>query len=113
MFFIYNFTLIFLAILLSPVILVAFIVQPKLRAGFWQKIGFYKFKKNDKPTYVFHAVSVGEVNAIELLVKKFRKKNPDVNIILTTTTKTGQSIANTKLADIADKITYFPYRQLG
>lgn len=105
---IYNIILIKLAIVLLPVILIAFIIQPKFRAGFWEKIGFYSFDKNVKTT-VFHAVSVGETNAIKELVKQYKEKNPDEHIIVTTTTKTGQEIAKKSFAEIADKVTYFPY----
>ena len=105
---VYNIILIKLAILLLPVILIAFIIQPKFRAGFWEKIGFYSFDKNVKTT-VFHAVSVGETNAIKELVKQYKEKNPDEHIIVTTTTKTGQEIAQKSFSQIADKVTYFPY----
>lgn len=108
---IYNIFLICAAIILSPLILAAFIVKPKFRAGFFKKIGFYNFKnlKKDKKTIVFHAVSVGETNALEALIKKTRLEFPDANIILTTTTRTGQEIANKKLKDTVTEITYFPY----
>lgn len=109
MFFIYNLILPVIALLCLPVVLFAFIFQPKFRAGFFQKIGFYKFKQNGKETIVFHAVSVGEVNAIEALVKRFRQDCPDKNIILTTTTKTGQEVANKRLGEVVDVVTYFPY----
>lgn len=109
MFFLYNLILPIVALALLPVIIIAFIVQPKFRAGFVEKIGFYKFDKDNKKTVVFHAVSVGEVNAISALVKKYREKNPDVNLVLTTTTKTGQEVAVKALANTVDKITYFPY----
>ncbi len=106
----YNLILIILSLLLLPVIFVAFIIQPKFRAGFWQKIGFYKF--NDKKfegSVVFHAVSVGEVNAVKSLVKEYKYKHPEKNIIITTTTKTGQEIAKKAFSEVAQHITYFPY----
>lgn len=109
MIFIYNLVLISLAILLLPVILIAFIVQPKFRAGFSEKIGLYKFSKKGIKTTVFHAVSVGETNAIKDLVKAYKGKHPDEVIIITTTTKTGQEIAQKSFKDIADKVTYYPY----
>lgn len=109
MFLLYNLMLPVIAIILLPIIIIAFIVQPKFRAGFIEKIGFYKFNKNTKKTVIFHAVSVGEVNAISALIKKYREKNPDINIVLTTTTKTGQEVAKKSLKDTVDKITYFPY----
>ena len=107
---IYQFLLILSAIILLPVILIAFVIQPKFRAGFWQKIGFYDFEnKNGKKTIVFHAVSVGEVNAVEALVKRAREEFQDYNIILTTVTKTGHEVAIKKLTNFVDEITYFPY----
>jgi len=108
---IYNFGLTLLAILFLPLILVLFVIKPKLRAGFFEKIGFYgKYQKTtDKKTVHFHAVSVGEVNAVENLIKAARAKHPEYELVLTTTTKTGQEVANAKLKDTVDKITYFPY----
>ncbi len=110
MIFIYNIIIILLAILFIPVIFIAFIIQPKFRAGFWQKVGFYKFEdKKHEGTIIFHAVSVGEVNAIKELVKEYQNKHPEKNIILTTTTKTGQETAKKSLSEYTDKIVYFPY----
>lgn len=106
---IYNLILIALSIVLLPIILIAFVVQPKFRAGFWEKIGFYKFDKTDKKSVVFHAVSVGETNAIKELVKQYRLKHPEDIIIITTTTKTGQEVAQKAFSNIANKITYYPY----
>ena len=108
---IYQVLLIYLAAFLLPVIIVAFIIQPKFRAGFWQKIGFYNsdLKKSDKKTIVFHAVSVGEVNAVETLIKKAREEFRDYNIVLTTVTATGHEVALKKLSNYVDEITYFPY----
>ena len=106
----YNIVLIVLTIIFIPFILLAFIIQPKFRAGFFEKIGLYSFTKNKQnTTTVFHAVSVGETNAIKDLVNEYRKKHPDEIIIITTTTKTGQEIAQKVFKNIADKITYFPY----
>ena len=106
---VYNVVLIALALIFSPVILLAFLVQPKFRAGFFQKMGFYSYNANGKKTVIFHAVSVGETNAIKEIVKRYNKLHPDENIVITTTKKTGQIIAQTAFKDIAAKVTYFPY----
>ncbi|MBE7705163.1 MAG: 3-deoxy-D-manno-octulosonic acid transferase [Cyanobacteria bacterium SIG29] len=106
---IYNIVLISVAITLLPLILIAFIVQPKFRAGFWEKIGFYNFDNKGKKSTVFHAVSVGETNAIKELVNEYRKKHPEEIIIVTTTTRTGQEIANKSFKDVVNKVTYYPY----
>ena len=58
---------------------------------------------------MFHGVSVGEINAIEKLIKSTRENFPNVKIVVTTGTNTGQEIAHKKLDEIADLITYFPF----
>ena len=63
-----------IALILLPVILIALAIQPKFRAGFFQKLGFYKNNLNGEKTTVFHAVSVGETNAIADTVKVYRQK---------------------------------------
>jgi 3-deoxy-D-manno-octulosonic-acid transferase len=65
------------------------------------------FSESDN-TIMFHAVSVGEVSAIENLVKTVRAKFPEIKVILTTGTYTGQEIAKKKLSEYVDLITYFP-----
>lgn len=105
----YNLVLISLAITLLPLILIAFIIQPKFRAGFWEKIGFYKANTKIEKSTVFHAVSVGETNAIKDLVNEYRKKHPEEILVVTTTTRTGQEIAQKSFKDIANQVTYYPY----
>jgi len=109
MIFIYGIILPILAIVFLPFILAAFVIQPKFRAGFWQKIGFYKENKSEKETILIHAVSVGEVNAVENLVKRMREEFPDNYLVLSTVTKTGQEVAHNKLEKFTDEIIYFPY----
>ncbi len=58
---------------------------------------------------MFHGVSVGEINAIEKLIKTARTTFPNVKIVVTTGTNTGQEIALKKLGDAADLVTYFPF----
>ena len=105
----YGLILPILAVLLLPVILLAFLFVPKFRAGFWKKIGFYKTNKSNKKTILIHAVSVGEVNAVENFVKRIRVEFPENYIVLSTVTKTGQAVAHNKLEKFTDEIIYFPY----
>lgn len=106
----YNIVTIAAAVVLLPVILVALAVVPKFRAGVFTKLGFYDIKlDHNKQTIFFHAVSVGEVNAVEQLIKSTRQAFPEANIVLSTTTKTGQEIAHKKLEKTVDAITYFPF----
>lgn len=108
MFVIYEILMPLVALILLPVILIALAIQPKFRAGFFEKLGLYKNHIEEKTT-VFHAVSVGETNAIADTVKIYRQKYPDRKIVITNTTKTGHDIACKIFKDIADEITYFPF----
>ena len=72
--------------------------------GIIPEVGF----NNADEVIMFHGVSVGEINAIETLVKKTREQHPASKIVVTTGTHTGQDIAKKKLGETADLITYFP-----
>ena len=109
MFVIYEILFPIIALLLAPVILIALIVTPKFRAGFMRKLGFYNKNFEGENTTVFHAVSVGETNAIINTVKAYKEKYPERKIIITNTTQTGHDIAKKVFKDIADEITFFPF----
>ena len=53
---------------------------------------------NDCKVIMFHGVSVGEVNAIEKLIKKAKEEFPDSKIVVTTGTNTGQEIAHKRFS---------------
>lgn len=102
-------------IVILPFWLIAGLFKPKLLFGFKEKLGFYKAIEScgkghcgESKTIVFYSVSVGEVTAVENLIKKTRENFPQLEIILLTGTKTGQDIAHKKLDEICDFITYFP-----
>ena len=100
MYFIYNLLVIILLVIFSPIIVIAMILKPKFRAGFFQKACAYKSleKIENKKTIVIHAVSVGEVIAVEKFIKNLRKQYKNDTIVLTTVTKTGNEVANKKLS---------------
>lgn len=54
-----------------------------------------------------HAVSVGEANAAEPLVKALKAARPNAEIVMTTTTVTGQSVAAKKYG--AENVLYYPH----
>lgn len=54
----------------------------------------------------FHAVSVGEVVAAKPIIEQYRRLNPDVAIVLSTTTSSGHNMA--KQLGISDHLIYFP-----
>lgn len=105
--FIYRFfsTIIFLAIL--P--LYALIRAAKGKALPLEKFGKFDTPNLDGKVIMYHGVSVGEVIALENVIKKTKEAFPNCKLVVTTGTKTGQEIAKKKFENIADFITYFPF----
>lgn len=81
----------------------------KFLYGWKEKMGIFTPPNFNNKVIMYHGVSVGEVIALENLIKKTKETFPDCAIVVTTGTKTGQEIARKKYKDIADYITYFPF----
>lgn len=110
-------------IIILPFWLLAGVFNPKLTYGFKEKCGFYgkakskmqnakredEEEKHNRSTILFYGVSVGEVIAMENLIKKTKETFTQKKIILLTGTKTGQDIAHKKLGQTCDFISYFPF----
>ena len=80
----------FLTALLAPLAVLFICYKKRHDKGYglsvFNFLGFYKGKKKD--CIWFHAASVGEVNSIKPLVSRFAKKNPSLNIVISTMTST-------------------------
>ncbi len=109
---VYNLLLMLGLVLGAPVWSAAMLLVPKLRAGFREKLGDYPPELLDKLRTAapgkrriwFHAVSVGEFNAIRTLINELQE---EATVIVTTTTGTGQALARRTYPDLA--VLYFPY----
>jgi 3-deoxy-D-manno-octulosonic-acid transferase len=108
--FLYNVLLLIGLLVLAPVWMSYLLLVPKARAGFWEKLGFYpallKARMAQKPRkrIWFHAVSVGEFNAIRSLIPDLQA---DYDVVVSTTTRTGHELAQRTFPELA--ILYFPY----
>ena len=100
-------TVLFLAIL--PFYALYRACNGKFLYGWKEKLGKFDSPNLGDKVIMYHGVSVGEVIALENLIKKTKETFPEYKIVVTTGTKTGQEIAQKKYKDIADFITYFPF----
>lgn len=66
-----------------------------------------KARLKDKQVVWIQAASAGETFIAGRIIKEIKKSHPDFQIVLTTTTFTGQQIAKEKLGELA-LVTYFP-----
>ena len=107
--FIYRILSTILFLISLPIYAAVRACRGKFLPGWKEKLGKFTSPKKKKKVIMFHGVSVGEVIALENLIKKTKETFPDYKIVITTGTKTGQEIAHKKFDNIADFITYFPF----
>ncbi len=95
----------------SPYFIYKLLTTKKYRAGIKERLGFldirFKEIKPGRRRIWIHAVSVGEVIAASLLIKRIRELWPAETLILTTVTETGNNTAKERINE-ADIITFFP-----
>lgn len=109
--FLYNLLLLPGLVLLTPFWIFYLALAPKARAGFWQKLGFYPTtltqqlsQPSGKKRVWFHAVSVGEFNAIKSLIPLL---SDEFDVVVSTTTATGYGLATRTFPDLP--VFYFPF----
>jgi len=103
MYFIYTLVLTVGLIVALPYYLVRFRKYfPTLR----NRLGFLKIPQLKSAIWV-HAVSVGEVRAVEKLLERLRQQFPSRPLVVSTTTPAGQQLAQVR-SDIVDHTFYFP-----
>lgn len=107
MYLIYSLLLTASFILMLPLFILR---REKYAAGFWQRLGYHpEFKHDNRPVIWLHCVSVGETNAARPLVEQLKLNFPDLRLVVSTTTKTGQELAKSIFRDQADTVFYFPF----
>jgi 3-deoxy-D-manno-octulosonic-acid transferase len=111
MYIFYNIILFVVAIIIAPYYLLKIIFTGKYRKSIIQKLGGRQdkilAKLKNSPRVWIHAVSVGEVTAAAPIVACLKKKRPEVGIIFSTSTETGQEMAR-KFVREASAFIYFP-----
>jgi len=104
---IYSFLLAIGFLVFSPVF---FIRRDKYLSGFRERLGDVPETDPSKGDVVWlHCVSVGEVNAAKPLVDELSLRYPQKQIVVSTTTRTGQELARKIFAGQASSIFYFPF----
>lgn len=65
-------------------------LNPEYRRHWKERLGVYSNKRTREAPWWVHAVSVGEVAAAVPLIRALRDRDPDVAVLVTTTTPTGK-----------------------
>jgi 3-deoxy-D-manno-octulosonic-acid transferase len=106
----------------SPVLLSRLLFSQKGKkgsGGSWrERMGFVPRSSGDRPLVWIHGVSVGEVKAASNFVEQLRRRRPDVDLVISTTTPNGRLVAHQEYPDLP-VVTYpldlanFPSRALA
>lgn len=97
-----DFCYLLLIVISLPWLVKEAVSKGKYREGFGAKfLGLVPRRKSEgKKCVWFHAVSVGEVNLLDPLLRKIKATQPDWDCVISTTTKTGIALARKKYADL-------------
>lgn len=92
----------------SPIWLTRMIRTGKIRTDWPGRLGRANIapRRSQTPRLLLHAVSVGEVNAIRLLVQQLQNDVPNLDIVIATTTDTGFRRACDLFADSHPVVRY-------
>lgn len=88
--------------LAAIVLALPWLVYQRIRHGKYREGWDAKFwgrlpkRSGNKPCIWLHAVSVGEVNLLEPLLKRWERLHPDWDVVISTTTQTGYHLARKK-----------------
>jgi 3-deoxy-D-manno-octulosonic-acid transferase len=111
MYILYNSILFAAGFFILPYFLLKMAFTGKYRKSFIQKLGGRQtqilINLGDGPRVWIHAVSVGEVTAAAPIIASLKIKRPEIKIIFSTSTETGQAMAR-RLVNRADAFIYFP-----
>jgi 3-deoxy-D-manno-octulosonic-acid transferase len=96
-------------VLLLPRFAIDALRTRKYVTGLRQRLGnLPKLPASDQPLIWLHCVSVGETEAARPLVRALRQRFPSYRLVVSTTTVTGQQIAQRVFQQEAAAIFYFP-----
>lgn len=97
-----NFLYLIALVLLSPWLVYRAVTTGRYREGLGEKL-LGNVPKREGTTgqkcFWLHAVSVGEVNLLGRLIEEIQKQQPEVQCVISTTTKTGMELARKKYGD--------------
>ena len=95
-------------VLYSPVVLYRAVRHKRYKDGWAHRFGKISRDNPEKKCIWIHAVSVGEVNAAKTVVQELKKRFSDFEILISTTTDTGQARAKSLFGN-EHQVIYFPF----
>ncbi len=107
-FVIYNLVLLLLSPVIAIYLLYRVFVSRKSRNSWRQQLGWSAVPEDTGRRIWIHAVSVGESVASAAVISEMKMTLPDLTVVVSTTTETGQEMARKSVKD-ADEFIYYPF----
>jgi 3-deoxy-D-manno-octulosonic-acid transferase len=106
--FLYNLALLAALVVGAPWWLWKMATTHKYREGLAERLGQVRLfpRRSGRPVLWLHAVSVGEVLAVSRLVGELERAFPEFELLISTTTRTGQDLARQRFG--AGRVFYCP-----
>jgi 3-deoxy-D-manno-octulosonic-acid transferase len=82
------------------------VVNRQAREGYWQRTGRIAIRRFSRDVVWIHGVSVGEVKAAANIIARLRVSQPELQIVLSTTTRNGHRVARQDHPDL--QVIYYP-----
>jgi len=105
--FLYRIALVIYGLAYLPHLIMRAKQEPDRARFFKERLGYFADNLGHLPRVWIHAVSVGEAMALKKFVEDFQVRYPEIQIVLSTTTPTGQKIARSMQNDRV-RVVYFP-----
>ncbi len=106
----YSLGLFFVLLATAPYWLLRMLLHGKYRAGLAERLGRVPRRVTDalqgRRAIWVHAVSVGEFIAVSGVVQALQQAHPEMGVVISTTTRTGQRLARSRFGDA--RVFYFP-----
>ena len=117
MLFIYNLLFFVGFLCFLPSLIIKYKKRPGHKKTYAERFGIFsaerrKELKDFAPDIWLHSVSVGETILALSFIKVYRKHHPDVKIVISTTTTTGQELARSKCDELT-KVIFCPVDSYG
>lgn len=109
MYFVYSVLLTVGLLILSPYFVFQAWRHGKYLPSLRERLGLTPVRTGSAPAIWLHCVSVGETQAARPLAQALRERFPGHDLVVSTTTLTGQQVAREVFAKLATQIVYFPF----
>ncbi|HBU48376.1 MAG TPA: 3-deoxy-D-manno-octulosonic acid transferase [Myxococcales bacterium] len=88
-------------------------LSPKLRRGWWQRLGRgYRRTRDDRHCVWLHGASAGDLLALRPIVIALKSARPDLRVVVSSTTESGREMVMSQLPDV-DDFLYQPFDLWG